>query len=411
MLRGALYGAIGQCVQLAALLLLARLLGGAEFGVAALVTVVVALLSAGADAGMGVVLVQRPGTDDRRAAALALGASLLLFASASALAAPLRNLLRAPPGFDALLRLGAGMLPFAGLASVLRARLARALDFRRIFLAETATVLLAGALRVAFAWRGMGAAALVLGDLVAAALGALLLLALAPGASRGSPPRLDEGLRIVGTRVVDAAIGQTDRFFIGRFLGAHALGLYAFAWQHAMFGAQRAAPVAEQVALPVLARESPEGRVREYLRLTRWNALLLLPAAALVGGFAPEIVSWLYPARWQEAVPALRALSVAAAAAALNSHPGLLWLAARETRLRLRWSAANLVFFALLLAVAARFGLVAAALAVALRCLLAAAVAQLLTRRVAGVPHCDYLRALLPGAAAGLAVLAAAALL
>jgi len=397
MLRGAAYGALSQILQFATLLLVARFLGGAEFGAAALVTVGVAALMAGADAGMGVVRVRQPDCDDRAAMRLALLAGSLLFLAAAALAGPLRSLLRAPEGFEALLRTGSAVLPFAGASSVLRARLARALAFRPLFLAEVAVAAAAGVARVLLARAGFGARALVLGDLAAGAFGTALLLLLAPPPVRGAAPSLPDGLRVVGTRVVDAIFGQTDRFLVGRSFGAHALGLYTFAWQHSMFLAQRAAPVAEQVALPLLAGAPAEERNRAYLRLTRGNALLLLPSAALLYALAPALLRALYPERWGEAVPALRALCAAAAAAGLNSHPGLFWLALGKTRLRLLWSVANLLLFPLFLAVGLRHGLVGIALAAAARSVAAAAAAQWLTRRLGGPSHADYLRALLPG--------------
>jgi hypothetical protein len=66
-------------------------------------------------------------------------------------------------------------------------------------------------------------------------------------------------------------------------------------------------------------------------------------------------------------------------------------------RLRFWWSVANLGALAIVLAVGVRHGLEGVAYALAVRSLLATIVAQFITRRVAGVRHRDYLRALLPG--------------
>jgi O-antigen/teichoic acid export membrane protein len=94
------------------------------------------------------------------------------------------------------------------------------------------------------------------------------------------------------------------------------------------------------------------------------------------------------------------------AAAGLNSHPGLVWIARGRMRLRLWWSIANLGALAIVLAIGVRHGIEGVAYALAVRSLLATVVAQAITRRVAGVRHRDYLRALLPGVAAALLVAA-----
>jgi O-antigen/teichoic acid export membrane protein len=226
------------------------------------------------------------------------------------------------------------------------------------------------------------------------------------GAGGGLVP---EGLRIVGTRLFDACFAQADRFLVGRRLGSAELGLYGFAARHALLPIQHLLPVADQVALPTLARLRGEELVRAYLRLTRMLALTTLPFAAALWAVAPWLVDVLFPG-WQPAVPALRALCVAVAAAGLNSDPGILWLALGYTRVRLSWSAANLVAMGFVVWIGTRHGITGVAYALAARSLLATVAAQVVSRRVAGVPHGAYARALLPGAAAGALVLAAALL-
>jgi O-antigen/teichoic acid export membrane protein len=157
--------------------------------------------------------------------------------------------------------------------------------------------------------------------------------------------------------------------------------------------------VADQAALPALARLRGPELVRGYLLLTRLLALAIVPFAALLWAAAPWLIGVLYPGRWQEAVPALRALCVAAAAAGLNSDPGILWLSLGLTRLRLRWSAANAGIVAVIVWVGTRYGITGVAYALAVRSLVATVAGQVISRRVAGIPHAGYLRAVAPGAA------------
>ncbi len=409
--RGGVHTLAGRGVQVAAhfvgLWLLARYLTEAEFGLAVMVAVASGLLGSGSDLGMGVVALQREGCDDRRAFRLSMsggaGAAALL-----ALGAPLiARAFDAPASLVPLLRAAAPALLLAGLASTARARLGRDLSFGTLAFVDACVAIFAAYRRVRFAQQGYGAWSIVLGDLYAAVLGAAALWLLAPRAKAGPSADLAaDGARVVGTRAADACFAQADRFAVGRGLGEGALGLYGFAMQHAMALVSQLGPVVEQVALPLFVRIERASLGRAYLALTRIYALAVIPASALLWVAAAPLVEWLYPARWSEAVPPLRALCVAAACVGLNSHPGLVWIALGKMRLRMQWSLWNLLALALVLLVGIRHGAVGVAYALAARSLLATAVAQGITRRVAGVSHIDYLRALWPGAAAGTAIVA-----
>jgi PST family polysaccharide transporter len=385
--------------QFGALLVLARHLGPDDFGLAGMVAVVVGVVGVAADLGMET-LAARPGVDDTRATWHSARAGFVC-AILVLLLAPAASRVFRSDGLEALLRTGAAGLIFTGFAAPARARLRRALRFRRLALADIVRALVAAGAAVGL--MGYGAWGLVFADVVAGAVAAALVWLLGPAMKRGygGGGLAADGLRIVGTRLFDACFAQADRFFVGRRLGEAALGLYGFAWRHAMLPLQHFLPVADQAALPAFARLRGDELVRAYLLLTRVLALAIVPFAALLWAIAPWLIGVLYPGRWQEAVPALRALCVAAAAAGLNSDPGILWLSLGLTRLRLWWSAANVAVVAVVVWVGTRHGITGVAYALAVRSLVATVAGQIASRRVAGVPHIGYVRALAPGASAG----------
>ncbi|MHC4339174.1 MAG: oligosaccharide flippase family protein [Planctomycetota bacterium] len=404
--RGTLFGLLGQGAQLAlyfaGYVILAGYLDKEEIGLAAMVLVVTGVFGVAADWGMGLVSIQRAGIDDRRVTGIAATAGLCS-ALCIGLPAPwIATLFGEPEGLVPLLRAGAVALLIAGLAATARARIQRSLSFGRLFSLDLAVELVRATARVWLAVQGLGAWSIVLGDLLALAMGTALAWILAPGMQSGD--RRDvaaDGTRIVGARGADACFVQADRFAIGSGLGTGAVGLYSFAYQHTLMAVQRLTAVAEQVALPIFSRlqEDDDALASAYLTLTRTFALLVLPAAALLWVLAPWLVDLLYPERWRQAVPVLRALCVTAAAVGINSHPGLVWIAKGRLRLRLVWSAVNLPLLVPFLVVGLQFGVEGVAHAIALRHLLATAVAQELTRRIAGVRHRGYLVALSPAAA------------
>jgi len=387
--------------QIGALLVVARYVGPDDLGLVGMVAIVVGIVGVAADLGMETIAV-RPRVDDVRAMWLSTRAGLLCALGVGLLSPALSRIFQSPEGLPYLLGTGAAGLIFTGFAAPARARLRRALELRRLALSDIARALVAAGAAVGFVVLGYGAWGLVFADVVAGGIAAALVWLLAPRMRRGPLEGIaKDGLRIVGTRLFDACFAQADRLLVGRRLGEAALGLYGFAWRHAMLAPTHVLPVADQAALPALARLEGDDLVRAYLKLTRLLALAIVPFAALLWAVAPWLIEVLYPGRWQAAVPALQALCLTAAAAGLNSDPGILWLAQGRTRLRLLWSMCNVPVVVVVAWIGTRYGITGVAYALAARSLLATVVGQEITRRVAGVPHLDYARALLPGAAIG----------
>jgi len=416
--RGAVWGLAGQILQVAlyfgGYLVVARHLDAEQLGLATMVLVVTGLLSVGADFGMGLLMVQRREVDDRRAVRLALFAGLALWMFVGLGAPVLARAFRNPAGLVPLLQAGSVVLLLAGVAGPARARLQRALAFRTLVTVDVLVEALRTGGRIGFAVAGYGAWSIVLGDVLALAVGTAAAWAYAPPLQSGAGERLvADGARVVGARAADYGLVAADRFVIGRALGAGAMGLYSFAYLHTMVALQRITAVAEQVALPFLSRaqNDPQRLGHGYLVLTRAFCLVVTPFGALVWALAPWLVDALYPERWQDAVPVMRVLGVAVAAAGLNSHPGLVWIVRGHLRLRLFWSLANLLAVTAALAVGMHWGAVGVAWALASRSVAATIAAQVLTRRIAGIPHRRYASALGPGVAVAAAIAGIAALL
>ncbi|MEM8884113.1 MAG: oligosaccharide flippase family protein [Planctomycetota bacterium] len=408
-IRGSVWLSAARAVQLGAqlvsLILLARYLDKAAFGLAGMAAVVAAVFGAGADLGMGVLGVQRDEPDERHVARWALAGGLataaLLFLTAPLFA----GLFGEGESLTSLLRAAACALPCAGIIGAARARLSRRFAFERMAGLDMEWALVAAAARVGFAMQGYGAWAIVLGDLVGVAVTALgfALVAGRPQPGR-TAPLLRDGLHVVGTRLADVLFGQIDRFFVGVRYGTGALGLYTFSYPQAMAVIQHGSPVAEQAALPWLSRVRDAELRDAYATVTRLFALAALPFATLLWVAAPALVDWLYPERWREAVPVLRALAVAAFCAGLNGLPGVVWLALGRMRLRFGWSLANVALLAVALPLFAGDWLLAVPYTLAARSLLVAVATQVMTRRLIGFPHRLYVFCLVPGLIASLGV-------
>jgi len=299
-------------IQLVVLVVLARLLAPAEFGVVSAALVVINFSRILYQFGLGPALVQRPVIEARHVgtAVTASAAFAALLGAALWLLAPLAARAMRIPDAGPVLRALAWMFPLLGLGLVPESLLQRELRFRWLANLDVA------AFGVGYGAVGVTAAALGFGvwSLVAAHLGqslvrtAVLLAARPPGRPSFDRRSFDELMYIGGghtlARVANFCAHQGDNVVVGRWLGAEALGLYGRAYQLMATPATLLAGVLDKVLFPVMARmQGDAGRLAAmYTRGVALIAMLVLPASALLLVLAPELVRLALGPRWDAAV-------------------------------------------------------------------------------------------------------------
>ncbi len=307
--------------QVVALVVLARLLSPSEFGLFAATLVVTGFSSIFSGLGVGPAIVQRPELEERH---LRVGFTLsvlfghavagLVWAGAPAIAsifqlADLTQVLRA------------ACLVFAcqGFSMVAQALAQRELRFRWLASVD------AGAYAAGFvvvgpvlAWFGYGVWALVGALLTQHVLGTVMLLAGQPHPKRLLLERraIAELLYFGGgftlARIGNYLAGQVDKFIVGRWLGAQALGLYALTYGIITAPATLVGKVLDRVLFPTMARVQfePERLVRGYRSGVAVCAMLILPTSVTVAILAPEIVWVLLGPAWSGVVVPLQILAL-----------------------------------------------------------------------------------------------------
>jgi O-antigen/teichoic acid export membrane protein len=142
----------------------------------------------------------------------------------------------------------------------------------------------------------------------------------------------------------------------------------------------------------------------------RVHAALLFPLLALLIVLAPVLVPWLYGERWAPAAPAAQLLAVAGFAAVVGTGTGPLLLAAGKPAAGMRYNAASLGAFVLVMLAAAPHGLLVTCAAVAVfRLVNLVATQYLLVQRIVGIPLVETLVKDVWPALAGCAALAVVA--
>ncbi len=354
----------------------ARFLERSDFGLMALVLVVVGFCQNMADLGTANAVLHRQHATQGELASLfwmSVAVGLGLGACVAA-AGPVVAAWWQEPALALWLPATAGVFPLLGAAQVPMACLRRDLRFGAFAALELGTAA-AGVLAVCgLAIAGAGVGALVGGQLAAAAVRCALSFRLAGYRplrhfSRAElRPFLAFGLYQTGERLVNFAAWNVDKLVVGVWLGTPALGAYTLSYQLVIRPFRLLANLSGRVARPLLARvqHDPERLLAAYLESVRIAALTAFPLYVGAWLLAGPMVALVYGPGWDDVASLFRVLFPLGMLYAIGNPVGALVVATGRARVGFWWN----VFCALvhLAAVAAgiRFGVHGVAVALVL---------------------------------------------
>ena len=335
-------------LQIAGILVLARLLAPADYGLVAVVAVLVGFGELLRDSGLSSAAVQAKvlSTGQRdNLFWLNTGAGLLLTVLLCA-AAPLVAL-----GFgnDRLapvtVALSATFL-LNGVATQYRAMLARQLRFGALAASDITGQAAGLGLGIVMAALGAGFWALVAQQLVQGTVALCLLLV----SSRWLPGRIDRtasirpllryGLPLLGAHLLNYLTGNVDTLTIGARFGAVSVGLYDRAFQLVRMPLLQLQAPSTRVALPVLAQlQSQDRRFAEFVSFGQRALLTVIGSLfAVLFAQASAAVFVVLGPRWMPVVPIVRVLLIAGFFQAATYAVYWVFLAKGLTRSQFRYA-------------------------------------------------------------------------
>jgi O-antigen/teichoic acid export membrane protein len=405
---------------------LARLVSPSGFGHAVVAIAVIGVSQALVVEGFGTPLVQRKMITRAHLEATML-LSLLGGALLSALVFALAPLLAGALGAKtvSLIQLASPCFFIISLAVLPQALAQRQLAFRITSLVEFASTVTGIVVSIVLAALGLGASALVIGQLAILASMALLYLP----TTRPVLPRWHRrearelwgfGSQTAASSLLQSAVTNLDYVVVGMQLGPVATGFY---WRAFQIGGEyqgKISTIMIRLSLPVLSRTRGLADMRRVRgRILRTHALVIFPVLAIYILVAPQLVPIAFGARWAPSVLPSQILAVAGMVFALAGGSGPLVVAAGHPRALLYSNILNTLIYGIVVVTFARFGLTALCFAVAAFYLLFY-IGQyyLLIDRLVGIPFADMWSDVAPGltslvalaAGGGLAALASSAL-
>lgn len=337
-------------LQLAQVAVLARLLAPGDFGLMAMVAVVLGYASLFSDFGVNIAFVQKQDVSDEQRSSLfwlnvliSIGITIFVV-SISPMAADYFGDARLTP----LLMLSASTFVLSALGSQIKVALSKELDFRPLVMLEISVAILGFTMSAFGALAGWGVYALVISGIATATVSTLLTWGFL---SRGwrpmwrfrlsdTKPFLGFGGALVADNLVTRVNTTIDIILGGRFLVAGQLGLYSLPRNLALQVQMMVNPIITRVGFPLIAKlQHDVERVRSiYLKTINMTASTNAPVYIGIAVFAPEIVAILLGPKWVSSGELLRIFALWGGIRSLSNPVGSLVQGMGRADLALKWN-------------------------------------------------------------------------
>ena len=325
-----------QFIQLA---ILARLLRVEDFGIMAMVNVVLAFAQTFSDAGVSNAIIHYR---DAKREELSSLYWLNVFAGVGVLAlmwfaAPLAARIYRQVELIDLLRFASVIFIVGPMGQQFQVLLERELRFRRLALIEIVATLASAVAGIVLAYRGYGVWSLVWANVLLVGIKTALLvlvgwttwrplLRFVPGECRRF---LHFGLFQMGERTLNLLGQHMDKIVIGILMGPKSLGYYELAYRLVARPYQIINPIFTRVAFPVFSSVQHDlARLRRgYLELIEMLGSIMIPLHVGLFALAPAFIRVQLGPEYEPTIPLLRILSIVGLTFAITSPAGSLLLA------------------------------------------------------------------------------------
>lgn len=314
------------------MMVLARLLEPADFGVFALALLVVNLFEWIKDFGIAGALVQSPNSW-HRIAPTGLTLSVVLGVMTGAIVASTAHLtagLLGHPELACLIRVLAIGLTISALSAIPAARLCRDLDFRKRLLPEFLGAASKAVLTIALAVSGFGVWSLVWGQLLAVTVTTTLYWCVARVPVRFGFDRTEAGdlvrfgIPVSTVGLIAFGIYNVDYLAIGLRLGTEELGLYTLAYRLPELIVLNLCVVIGEVLFSALSRlQHDTGALADhYLKVLAVVVALTAPISVAMASSAPTLIATVYGPGYAGAAGVLAVLSLYTLVYSASFHSG-----------------------------------------------------------------------------------------
>lgn len=353
-------------LQLAQMSILARFLEPGDFGLMAIMMVVIGFSQAFQDMGVSNAIIQRPEISHTQLSSLywlniVAGAVLTLIVIAIA---PLVAMFYEDPRITSLMILLSSTFILVAIGNQYRVLCQKNLNFRTMEIINVSTSVVSFIVAAVMAYKGYGVLTLVWAMITQAALSSLLFLWI--GLKHYHKPSLvyrhselegfyGFGMYQMGERSINYISANADKILIGKLVGINAVGFYNLAWQLIIFPLSKINPIINKVAFPVYSKvqNDPATLNRYYTLNVKLLSLVTMPLLAFLMFFSSEVVGLVFGEGWDTTASLLPILALVGILKALGNPGGALILAKGRADVGFWWN----IVWAITIVVALSIGL------------------------------------------------------
>lgn len=297
-----------QGVQFVVMLIMARLLTPADYGLVGMLTVFMAVAQVFIYSGFGNALVRkqdRTQTDCSTVFYFNLGMSVIMYAILF-FCAPLIADFYKEPKLVAITRvIGLTLIinAFGAIQSVLKSA---EIDFKIIAKVSVVNAVITGLIGILLAWRGFGVWALVYSSLIGSAVGAILgwfVYGWRPTwafSTQSFKEFFGYGSKLAASGLLDTVYNNSYNLIIGKVFNAADLGYYTRAANFSTFPSSNITSIVSRVTFPLLCKiQDDDDRLRVvYRKFLRLSAYIVFPLMVGLAVVAYPMIIVLIGEKW-----------------------------------------------------------------------------------------------------------------
>lgn len=327
--------------------ILARLLTPKDFGLIGMIVVFTGFANLFSEMGFGAALIQRKVIEERHLSSifwLNITVGLILTCIFLA-AAPLISTFYSEPRLRILTMLISINFFLGSLKAVQFSILSRSMDFRKLAVIETTTMVIAGGFAIALALIGYGVWSLAWQMIITTIIGVVLFWFFTDWRPRFQFDKnavkelLGFSGNLLGFNVFNYWARNIDNLLVGKFITSAGLGIYSKAYGLMLMPLTQVSATLGRVMFPSLSKTQDDKELtkRIYLKTIGAIALITLPMMTGLVVIADSFVLALLGPKWEDIIPVLRVLCLVGITQSIGTTVGWIYSSQGRTDLMLRW--------------------------------------------------------------------------
>lgn len=343
-------------IQLMQLAILAHYLEPSDFGLMAIVTVIIGFSTLFMDLGISASIIHKQDISHIQLSSLYwlnIASGIALFVIVYSFAPFLANFYHESE-LVPLIRILAVTFIISAIGNQYAILLQKALRFNVMAKISIFSTFIGFIVAVSLAINGFGVYALVYAALTNTFIGTIINLLIGMKEHRPSlmykhqeiTPMISFGMFQIGERSINYFNSQFDVILVGKLLGAEVLGIYSIAKNLAIRPAEIINPIVTKVTFPIMAKvQNDTLRLKSiYLKTINYLSSVNFSIYVLLAVVAEPIILILFGEKWSDSIIILQILSVYGALRSIGNPIGYLLLSKGRADLGFYWNL-GLFFF------------------------------------------------------------------